>query len=388
MRNIILLGLVSFFADLSTEMVYPLIPLYLTAVLGATPALVGVIEGIAESVASLLKVFSGYFTDKYHHKKAVAFLGYGTGLIYKIVLLFAGSWAGVLSARVIDRVGKGIRTAPRDVIVSESAGKNHLGGAFGIHKAMDMAGSGFGVLLAYLILANAGGNIDYKKIFIISMVPIILGLVALLFVKESPKKTRPLKIKEPFWQRFHELDRNLKLYLAVAFIFTLGNSSNTFLLLRAKDLGFSDMNVVLLYLLYTMAAAILAIPFGRISDKIGRKTLLVLGYFAFTGVYLGFALVTDAKALVLIFALYGIYTAMTAGVERALIADIAPKDLKGTMLGLHGTVVGVALLPASIIAGALWTGFGVMVPFIFGAALSFVAGVILLFFLKTKPLHE
>ncbi|MEG2679691.1 MAG: MFS transporter, partial [Oscillospiraceae bacterium] len=348
MLNIVLLGLVSFFSDFSSEMVYPMIPLYLTAAFGATPALIGIIEGIAESVASLLKVFSGYITDKYRKKKPIAFFGYATGLLYKIALLVAGSWGGILAARVIDRMGKGVRTAPRDVLVSESADGDKMGKSFGIHKALDMAGSAAGILVAYLLMT--GGVQDYKKLFLFSMIPAVFGLIALLFVKE--KKQERLDIcREPFWKNRKKLDGNLKLYLCVTAIFTLGNSSNAFLLLRAKDVGFTDTSVVLLYLAYNLTAAVLSIPFGRLSDKIGRKKVLVGGYLAFSLVYFGFAYAKNAGMMVGVFILYGFYTAMVAGAERALITEIAPPDLRGTMLGLQATVAGIALLPASVIAG-------------------------------------
>lgn len=383
MINIFFLGLISFFTDVSTEMVYPLIPLYLTSAFGATPALVGVIEGIAESVASLLRVFSGYLTDRFHKKKTLAFIGYATGVIYKLALLMASSWTGILAARVIDRIGKGVRTAPRDVLVSESADKNGMGKAFGLHKALDMAGAAIGILITFFLLSNANGDVDYKKFFLISIIPAILGLLMFFFVREK-KEVRKVTSREPFWKNIKKIDKQLKLYLIVVFLFTLGNSSNTFLLLRAKSTGFNDTNVVLLYFLYNMTASLLSLPFGRLSDKIGRKRLLVSGYVVFAVVYLGFAFAFNQPFMIVLFILYGAYTAMIAGVERAFVAEIAPPSLKGTMLGFQSTCAGVALLPASVIAGVLWSAFGAAVPFVFGACLSLAAACILLFFMKSK----
>lgn len=379
-KNIIFLGLISCFADISSEMVYPIIPLYLTAVFGATPALVGIIEGIAESAASLLKVFSGYISDRFGRKKPLAFLGYASGLLYKFALLFAGSWLGILGARVIDRIGKGIRTAPRDVMVAESADDEHMGKAFGIHKALDMAGSAAGILLAFLLLKYTGDE-AYRDVFTYSLIPIIIALFLFLFVKEKPFHPET-KEREPFWKNIKKLDGNLKLYLAVAFVFTLGNSSNTFLLLKAADLGFSSTDAILLYFIYNVTAAVLAIPFGKRSDKIGRKKILVIGYLVFAAVYFGFAFVTQKWMLPVVFVLYGFYTAMVTGVERAFVSEISPAELKGTMLGLHSTLVGVALLPASVIAGSLWDSVGSAAPFVFGAVLSVAAALMLGIFFK------
>lgn len=376
-RNIILLGLISCFADISSEMVYPLIPLYLTAAFGATPVLVGLIEGIAESIASLLKVFSGYISDRFQHKKAIAFSGYATGLLYKIALIFATSWNGILSARVIDRFGKGIRTAPRDVMVSESADQNNMGKSFGIHKMLDMAGSAIGILLSFILLKKIGSNPEsYKMIFAISILPIVIALLLFFFVHEKKEKRQPMQ-REYFWKNISQLDHNLKLYLVIAFLFTLGNSSNSFLLLRAYDIGFDSSTTILLYFIYNLTASLLAIPCGKLSDKIGRKHLLVGGYLTFSLVYFGFAFCTSKPLMILIFVVYGIYTAMTAGAERAFIAEIAPIKLKGTMLGLHSTLVGIALLPASVIAGFLWDKIGVFAPFMFGGILSLIAALLL-----------
>lgn len=388
MRNIFFLGLISFFMDISSEMVYPVIPLYLVSAFGATPAIVGIIEGIAESTASLLKVFSGYVTDKYKRKKPLAFMGYATGFLYKLALLFASGWTGILTARVIDRLGKGIRTAPRDVMVSESADKNEMGKSFGIHKALDMAGSALGILLAYMLLRMLGnGQTNYKKIFAISVIPTVLALLMFVFVKEK-KEERKRKERERFWNNFSTLDGRLKLYLVVVFLFTLGNSSNSFLLLRAKSAGFDDTNVILLYFLYNLTVSVLSVPFGKLSDKVGRKQVLIAGYLLFSAVYLGFAFATSAVSFVIIFGAYGIFTAMTAGVERALIAEISPAELKGTMLGLHSTIAGIALLPASVICGFLWEHFGCAVPFVFGASMSAVAAILLILFFQTPSNNQ
>lgn len=325
MWNIIFLGLVSFFADISSQMVYPIIPLYLTSTFGATPALVGIIEGIAESTASLLKVFSGYVTDKYKKKKPISFLGYATGLIYKLALLLASSWVGILTARVIDRLGKGIRTSPRDVMVSESADKNEMGKAFGVHKALDMAGSALGILFAYFLLKNmVGSTADYKFIFAISAIPSVIALFMFFFIKEK-KENRVVKKREQFW---------------------------------------------------------------KISDKIGRKKLLTAGYLTFAVVYLGFGFSQTSWMFIALFVLYGTYTAMSAGVERALISEIAPANLKGTMLGLHSTIAGIALLPASVICGFLWNSFGATIPFVFGAMMSIVAALLLICFFDRKTAQQ
>jgi MFS family permease len=383
LRNIIFLGLVSFFADISSEMVYPIIPLYLVSVFGATPFLVGVIEGIAESVAGLLRVFSGYLSDKYNRKKPLAFLGYFTGLIYKLMLIFAGSWGGVLGARVVDRFGKGIRTAPRDVMVSDSAQASQMGRAFGIHKALDMTGSALGILLAFLLVRMTGAE-SYKAVFAWSMIPVGLALFMFLFIRDYTKGRPPMK-RERFWNNIRQLDGSLKLYLVIAFVFTLGNSSNAFLLLRANAVGFSSADVILLYFVYNVVSAVLAIPFGRLSDRIGRKRVLVAGYAVFSLVYLGFAFAPSRALIVAAFVLYGFYTALIAGVERAFIAEITPPAIKGTMLGFHSTLVGLALFPASLLAGVFWNVLGAWAPFLFGALMSAAAAALLALFFRGKP---
>jgi len=369
--NIVLLGLVSMFVDMSTEMVYPLVPLFLTATLGASPAIVGVIEGIAESIASLLKVFSGYIGDVYHNKKRLAFAGYSASVFYKIFLILSTSWFGVLVARVIDRTGKGIRTAPRDALVAQSSDGKKLGWSFGLHKMLDMAGSSLGVVFAYIFVAT---NFGFHKAFLFSIIPAVIGISIILAVREDKGCETPcekLKLKGL------KLDGKVKTYLAVIFVFCLGNSSNTFLLLKAQEQGFSASQVILLYLIFNVAASTLAIPSGKLSDKFGRSRILVPGYLIYGLVYLGFAFLSSKPAIVMLFIAYGAYNAFISGTERAFIAENSPTGLKGTVLGLYGMLQGIGLLLSSIIAGLMWDNINSSAPFLFGGILGIASAVII-----------
>ncbi|HHV80078.1 MAG TPA: MFS transporter [bacterium] len=371
MFNVIILGIVSLLTDISTEMVYPLVPLYLTAKLGASPAIVGLIEGVAESTASLLRVFSGYISDLVGRRKPLAILGYGSSTIGKIFLYLSNSWGLVFIGRWIDRFGKGIRTAPRDALIADSTDSTRRGSAFGLHRAMDTLGAATGVLLAYYFLTRFSG--DYSRVFLYSLIPAFLGVAALLFVRET-KKLKSSDASKPVL-KWSLLDRRLKGFLIVTLIFTLGNSSNQFLLLRAKDMGFNDTTVLLLYLAYNIVYMIFAYPAGRLSDRIGRKRLIVTGYLFYGLVYLGFAIVGNASYLWLLFGLYGIYIGLTEGVQKALISDIAPVETRATLIGLHATLEGIGLLPASFIAGLLWNTVSASAAFYFGGAMGIIAAV-------------
>ena len=280
---------------------------------------------------------------------------------------------------------EGIRTAPRDVLICESTPPNALGKSFGIHKAMDMAGSAIGILIAFFLVRSSRGGFHYKNIFLLSAIPAVLGLIMLGFVREK-KQPQCESEKINFFKNSGKLDNRLKMFLVITFLFTLGNSSNAFLLLRAQDKGFTPAGVILLYFAYNVTASILAMPLGRLSDKIGRKQLLVSGYAVFALVYFGFALAHSKGTVVLMFVAYGVYTAMTAGVERAFIAEISPESLKGTMLGLHSSLVGIALLPASAVAGFLWDTISPSAPFFFGGSLAVIAGTALYFTLRTPEM--
>jgi MFS family permease len=368
--NVIILGLTSLLTDISTEMVYPLIPLFLTSQLGASPTIVGIIEGVAESLASILKVFSGYISDKVGKRKPLAIAGYSFSTIGKMFLYFATSWGWVFLGRTSDRFGKGIRTAPRDALIAEAVDKENIGRAYGLHRALDTLGATIGIALAYYFLTFYRG--DYKAVFMYSLIPAFLGVFVLFFAKESTVK-RELSKKLSFSWR--SLDRRLQMFLIVILIFALGNSSNQFLLLRAKNVGFSESDVILLYLVYNIVYMIFSYPMGRLSDKIGRKKLLIIGYFLYGIVYLGFAVFGFKSAMWILFSVYGLYIALTEGVEKALVAEISPSHLKATVIGLHATFTGIGLLPASFIAGILWDTLGVTAPFYFGGIMGVLAAI-------------
>jgi len=380
MFNVIITGLTSFLTDISTEMFYPLISLYIVA-LGGGPEIVGLIEGIAESLASLLKVFSGNISDRIKKRKPIAILGYSFASIGKIFMYFANSWVFVLIGRIIDRVGKGIRTAPRDALIAESV-KENRGRAFGLHRTMDTLGAFVGVLFAILILRrfeleklNKGitTNINYvpifKNILLLSLIPAVLGVLILFFVKD--KTGERLSKKVIF--NFKILPKKLKKFLVVTLIFTLGNSSNQFLFLRAKSIGFSILSVLSLYLVYNIVYALFSYPLGRLSDRIGRKWIIVSGYLIYGLVYILFSLTKSYLSIYILFAIYGLYMAFTEGVEKAFISDIAPIDFKATVIGLHATLVGIGLFPASFIAGLLWKYIAPEATFIFGGIMGILA---------------
>lgn len=369
LSNIVLIGLTSLFVDLSTEMVYPLIPLFLVTTLGATPAIVGVIEGIAESIASLLKVFSGYIGDVYQHKKRLTFIGYSGSVVYKLLLLLASSWLGVLVARIVDRTGKGIRTAPRDALVAQSSRRDRLGGSYGLHKMLDMTGSSAGAFLAFLFVAL---GVQYRSAFLWSIIPGVIGILIIPLVREKQTARQPGKKLT-----FHGLKMSwrLKLYLTAMFIFCLGNSSNTFLLLKAQERGFSASSVMLLYLVFTASTALLSIPSGRLSDRFGRSSVLVPGYLVYGLVYLGFAFIQSKTLIPVLFLAYGAYTAFLSGAERALIAEAAPAGYRGTVLGIYGMLQGIGLLFSSMIAGAMWDRISSDAPFWFGGILGLISAV-------------
>lgn len=380
-KNVKVMGVVSLLNDASTDMIYPLIPIFLTKVLGASFVTVGIIEGIAESTASIMKVISGWLSDKLKNRKRLTVLGYGLSMISKPLLAFAQSSWHVLAVRFFDRFGKGVRQAPRDALIAESSDPAILGYSYGFHKTMDTIGATLGPLLAFLLLPIFNGNL--RTLFLFSFVASFFAVLTLIiFVKEKKAKTQKIKIEK---LSLKSLPRTYKIFLLGIAIFTIGNSSDAFLFLRAQNLGISAALIPILYALSNVCFAILATPFGRLADKIGAKKVYIGGLIVFAITYAGFAAANAQYLIWILFPAYGLFSAMTDSVQKTITVQIANPAFKGTMLGLTFTTIGLFQLPSSAIAGLLWQKFGVAAPFYFGSVMAIIAAALLSFvFLKTK----
>ena len=379
-RNIIIVGFVSLFTDLSSQMIFPLIPLYLIS-LGAGAWVVGLVEGAAETTASLLKVFSGYWSDKIKRRKPFVFAGYSLSSITKPLFALTTSWPFILLVRVVERIGKGIRDAPRDAIVAESADASVRGKAYGFQRAMDGLGSVSGAALAFILLPLMG----FKSIFLFAFLPGVIAVLCVLLIKEE---RRPLTIKkqktESFQVSLKRLPWNLKLFVIISTIFALGNFGFAFLLLKAKNIGFTDENAILLYVLFYVVYSLFTIPAGILSDKKGRKPVLMAGYVLFSATAIGLILTSQIYAIIILFVTYGIFFAMIDGVQRAFVVDLAPPNLKGTALGTFHTFTGIVALPGGFILGLLWDKISPQATFIFAFLLSICSLVLFIFVKNTK----
>ena len=388
-RNVFFLGWVSLLTDVSSEMIFTVTPLFLLNVLRVGTPVIGLIEGIAESTASFFKLFSGWLSDRLGRRKDLAVFGYSLSTLAKPFLYFAGSWGAVLAVRFTDRLGKGIRASPRDALVADSTSSKEMGKSFGFHRAMDSMGAVIGLSIAALIIYLVQKDTfeltwkSFRVLVLAGIGPAVLALLLLLiFVREKRRKASPKSGNDATGQLSQRtggaktgFNPHFKLFLLIMLVFTLGNSSDVFLTLRAQNLGFSVLQILIMLVVFNLVYALTSLPAGLISDRLGRKSVIIIGWLFYALTYLGFAVASAAWQVWLLFALYGLYYGVSEGVCRALVCDLVPVDRRGTAYGLYHTVIGLSLLPASLIAGWLWYLIGPAAPFYFGASMSGVAMV-------------
>ena len=371
-RNVVALGAVSLLTDFSSEMIYPLLPVFLATTLGASATMLGLIEGIAESTAGVLKFASGWWSDRVRRRKPLVLIGYGLASVVRPLIAFAQSATHVLGIRFIDRVGKGIRTSPRDALIADSVSEDSRGLAFGFHRAADHAGAVAGPLVAFALLTYAA--LELRTVFLLAAIPAALSLLVLVFGVNENAVQREFTPATGARVRTKLEPRLIKL-LAVIFLFTLGLSTDAFLLLRATDLGVPIAHIPLLWGMLHVVKSLSSTPGGALSDRRGRKPVLLSGWIIYALVYLGFAFASEAGHVWLLFIVYGVHFGLVEGTEKALVADIASKDQRGTAFGAYNLTVSAAALPASIIFGVIWDRAGASVAFQFGAATALVASV-------------
>lgn len=375
-RNVLVLGVVSFLTDASSDMIYPVLPLFLSQVLGSSMVFIGLIEGVAESTASILKIFSGWLSDKLGKRKSLVGMGYSLAAVAKPILSITTAGWQVLGLRFVDRLGKGIRTSPRDALIADSSPRESRGLSFGFHRAMDSAGAVVGPLLAFILLPLVNEN--YRILFLIASIPAVLAVLTLVLLVKEKKGSRK---KSTDWAgiKISHFDSKFKIFIIGVALFSLGNSSDAFLLLRAKGLGVSIVHIPLLWLVLHLVYTLVSSPAGALSDRIGRKNLMVCGLFIYVLVYLGFALASRSLHAWILFGLYGLYYGLANGTMRAYVSDLVAEEKRATAFGIYHGAVGLTALPASLIFGWLWQSAGEPVAFGFGAMLAFVALLIFRF---------
>ena len=377
-RNIIFTGLTSFLTDTSVKMVYSVMPMFLMS-LGASKTSLALIEGIAESTASLVKALSGFWSDRVGKNKPFMLIGYGLSALIIPLYTFVVSPMQVLYLRFVERFGKGIRTAPRDSLIAGSVTNGETGRSFGLQKAMDNSGAIVGPLAAFVLLIFFPEN--YRLIFLLAGIPAVLSiLVIILGIKEAKRD------QESLFKKFHFKDFPAKFYLflVIVFVFTLGNSTDALLMVKANEVGVKVAFIPLVYMITSIVAVLFAIPVGSLSDRIGKEKILIAGYLIYAIVYYGFGVTSHAGAIVALFAMYGLYSAATDGIQKAFISDITDKNRQGTGLGIYNALLGITLLPASLIAGVLYDKVNSRVPFYFGAATALVSAVLMIFFVRGR----
>lgn len=377
-KNVVVLGMASLFTDISSEMLYPIIPIFLTSVLGAPMSVVGLIEGIAESTASVLKAFSGWLSDKLNRRRPFVLAGYSLSALAKPILFLAFTWPAVLFARFLDRFGKGLRASARDAMIADASESAFRGKAFGFHRAMDSIGACAGPLLAIWFLTGMKENL--RIVFLIAFIPAAISVLILIFFLKEARVIQKAQIPLSF--DFKKFGPNFNKFLFASAVFAIGNSSDAFIIVRAKGLGLSLTTVLLAYVLYNVSYTVFSTPFGILSDKIAKKNVMIMGYAIFAAVYAGFAAITHPAMIWFLFPVYGLYIAMTDGVGKALVSNMVKKEYLGTALGLYHFALGIFAFFASLIAGLLWTHVGVAAAFIYGAIMAIASCACLLFLVK------
>lgn len=379
-RNVVVLGFVSFFTDVSSEMIYPLLPLFMTSVLGAGAAFLGIVEGLAESAASLLKLVSGVWSDRVHDRARLILAGYGLSAFSRPCVAAATHPLMVLFVRVFDRIGKGIRTSPRDAILADSVEASVRGKAYGFHRSMDHAGAVFGPLIAAGLLAS--GIVSLRGLFWLAAIP---GALAVILIISAVREVRQQKPRAASQAPPLTLPRgSLRAYLLILFLFTLGNSSDAFLLLRASQLGVAAAAVPLLWVFFHVVKMVSVFPFGMLSDRFGRRRMILGGWVIYAVTYAGFAKASTAFHIWALFCLYGLFYGMTEGVERALMADLAVPQERGAVFGWYNAVIGAGALPASALFGAVWQRISPAAAFQMGAGIALVSAVLLLVVVRPR----
>jgi len=386
-RNVWAVSLTSFLTDISSEMVINILPLFLANVLGVRTNVIGVIEGVAEATASLLKVFSGWLSDRLRARKWLAVAGYGLSAVSKPFFYFANSWGAIAATRWADRAGKGIRTAPRDALVADSIDPRQRGLAFGFHRASDTAGAMLGLIIALIVVWVAQsaslelGRSTFQTVVLVSLVPAFLAVIALAFgARDVPVKGQQARPAITF----RGLGKPFLVFMVIVGLFDLGNSSDAFLVLRAQERGLNVLGILGMLITFNLVYTLVSTPAGSLSDRVGRRKVIIGGWLAYAAIYFGFAVAGTGWQIWALYALYGVYYGLAYGTTKALVADLVPAELRGTAYGTYNAVLGILDFPASVIAGVLWqgvgswVGFGAPAPFLFGAAMALSAAVLMI----------
>ena len=393
-RNVLALSAVSLLNDTSSEIIYPLLPAFLALTLGASPFAIGLIEGFSESIASLLKLASGYLSDRFGTRKLPVFLGYSLAAITRPFLAFVATWQQVLVVRMTDRVGKGIRGAPRDALIAGSVPQEERGMAFGFNRAADhlgaVVGPAVGFLLLYWIATDASNPTarEFQHVFLYASLPVILGLGVIVFFVREEKRPVPVATNGTLKFSLRGFDGNFKRFLVIISIFTLSNSTDAFLLLRAEQAGVVPAFLPLLWMVLHLSKVVSSLIFGHASDLIGRKKLIVAGWAIYALVYVGFAFVSSAWQAWALFIVYGTYFGLSEGVEKAMVADMVEEEKRGTAYGFYNLAFGITVFPASLLFGWIWNEYGSDKAFLISSGISVLAAAALLFTIKTPKADQ